>query len=682
MTKKILINRIFLFLIVIFGYCHPHIAAFNPRWPPYPPPGSIIINTTALKNGEILNITIKSPNRPPITQALSPVNGRIQWQAALPPGQYEIFYTLPPSYQPLPPQKIFLQSREQAILTPKPISNPIPNPTTKPPPKEETPSLRIESNTTEAIFILRQTKTSQVWKGEGKEFNFSGLDSGTYSLSFSSSNPNHFIPPREMHFYLNENDKKQIKVTFQIAGKITINTNIAGAHATIQEMGGSHQVYQEDILDKSKAVTLPEGRYRISLTPPPNNAQDLPTETAEINLQPLTSQVVDLPFKLEGIPEKQKQIKINVNSNTPSAGFTLSTFSGPIEVVAGHYTGKNIQLTPPPADKYKITFDPLPNFETPPPEIFQLNNEQEKIIQANYIPLIETAPVPAGKAIIGDATSDEKINELPAKIVHVDSFSIGVYEITNAQYATWLNQALKEGNITYVKEADSQGQVLDLEGHLLFKTYIADNLSQISAQMQSLQEPTFIPLPGRDLYPVINVSWYGAFAYCRDNKCRLPTEAEWEKAAGMAIHKKGEPLKKFIYGFGKNTIDRTWANYKDNDQVLKYFRVLTTPVGFYNGQNVLPLTASHNKQERTHLAQSPHGAFDMSGNVWEWVADWFDDAYYKNMSDNNPKGPSSGTLKVVKGGCYDSLAEGVRVSERLGLLPDYADAYTGFRIVR
>jgi formylglycine-generating enzyme required for sulfatase activity len=105
--------------------------------------------------------------------------------------------------------------------------------------------------------------------------------------------------------------------------------------------------------------------------------------------------------------------------------------------------------------------------------------------------------------------------------------------------------------------------------------------------------------------------------------------------------------------------------------------VLTTPVGFYNGINTVK---KDSLSIQTKLAKSPVETFDMSGNVWEWVEDWYDETYYKNMPQDNPKGPSSGSLKVVKGGCYDSLADGVRVAERLGLLPQYSDQYTGFRI--
>lgn len=82
----------------------------------------------------------------------------------------------------------------------------------------------------------------------------------------------------------------------------------------------------------------------------------------------------------------------------------------------------------------------------------------------------------------------------------------------------------------------------------------------------------------------------------------------------------------------------------------------------------------------TNDAHSPYGAYDMSGNVWEWVADW-NTTDINTIPSTNPHRPENGTMRVAKGGCYDSLAEGVRVAERRPLAPEYLDVFTGFRIV-
>jgi len=578
----------------------------------HPTPGplySFISIRTEMPDDQEIILTIKSQWTAPLSINIKPQNGQIHWNSLpLRPGVYEISYILPKEYEPISPEQIHLKLGANIILNPKLTLLP------------KQTSIHITTNVPEAQYTLLYPKSSQIWKGEGREFNFSDIPAGTFVLSFASSNPDFYIPPQEMRFRINEKENKEIKASFQLAGKLTIKTNFPGSTVTIQELGRAFPPIQDQIRETSKAFTLPEGQYRITMSPPtPNQFSKtlnyIPSEPVEVSIKALNIAEINLPFQINNTPTAPKPVKATETEN-----------------------GTNLQST------------------------------------------AETSLVASGRAIIGDATSDEKINESPAKIVTLDAFNIGIYEITNAQYAAWLNQALKAGEISFVEQADYQGQVLDLNGNLLFKTFRADPFSQISAQKQSVQGTVFFPLPGKNLYPVINVSWYGAMAYCHSNHCRLPTEAEWEMAASMEANSPGEPLTKFIYGFSKNEIDLSWANYRNTDQIIQHFRVLTTPVGFYNGVNSLPLSSREKHQQVTHLAKSPSGAFDMSGNVWEWVSDWYDDSYYENMPELNPKGPYTGIMKVVKGGCYDSLSDGVRVSERLGLLPNHCDAYTGFRI--
>jgi len=291
-------------------------------------------------------------------------------------------------------------------------------------------------------------------------------------------------------------------------------------------------------------------------------------------------------------------------------------------------------------------------------------------LEGELPPLVQ---VGAGQMILGDAFQEGKVNELPPKTVQVTAFEIGKYPVTNSQYAQWLNRASEKGAITYDK-----GLIYNGKRQLLAKTKEGNSWSQISTELFD-GKLHFLPQADKHNYPVINVTWYGALSYCQDQALRLPTEAEWEKAAGMALTQPGEPLKKFRFAFSKDQIDPTWANYKASDARIVHFEVLTTRVGFYNGINTL---AENGQELTTHLALSPVGAFDMSGNVWEWVSDWFASAYDPNMPLQDPQGPPSGTNKVAKGGCYDSLADGVRVAERMPLPPDYCDPYTGFRVAR
>lgn len=290
-------------------------------------------------------------------------------------------------------------------------------------------------------------------------------------------------------------------------------------------------------------------------------------------------------------------------------------------------------------------------------------------------PTEQLAQVPAGKAIVGDPFKDDKGNESPPRIVDISTFKIGIYEVTNAQFAQWLNKALAEGKIKY----NADGTVIDTDTNILFRTLAAEPLSNITFSPHA-KENAFSSTPGKNKHPVIHVTWHGAALFCTENGCRLPTEAEWEKAAGMALSKGNDALKRYKYGFSQDAIDKSWANYKDNDDPIRKIKVNTTEVGFYNGKNILPLQGKDHHQKQTHNARSPVGAYDMSGNVWEWTNDWFSNDAFKSVPEKDPKGPLTGTHKVAKGGCYDSLPDGVRVSERLAAPADYSDEFTGFRV--
>lgn len=325
-------------------------------------------------------------------------------------------------------------------------------------------------------------------------------------------------------------------------------------------------------------------------------------------------------------------------------------------IAPGAYT---LEFSIPNADNY---FEEIPKRDVTvmAGKVIKIDQLIKSRLKESSPPVVDGLPVtvlvPGGPAIVGDPFQKEKQNELSPRTLQISPFHIGVYEVTNSQYAQWLNQALSKNELRVY-----QGLVTDGEGRLLVKLQDADPYSQIHVETSG-DQLKFLPQVDKHNYPVINVTWYGAQAYCKDNYFRLPTEAEWEKAAGMVQTSPEQPLKKFRYGFSSDQIDKTWANYQDEEKKEEPFQVLTRRVGFYNGVNTLQ---NRGQEMATHLAISPVGAFDMSGNVWEWVSDW---ANGENIN------------KIVKGGCYASTAEGVRVAERLALPPDHADVYTGFRV--
>jgi formylglycine-generating enzyme len=265
--------------------------------------------------------------------------------------------------------------------------------------------------------------------------------------------------------------------------------------------------------------------------------------------------------------------------------------------------------------------------------------------------------VPEGPAIIGDPFLEGRDDETPTQMVELAGFLIAATTVTNSQFAMWLNQLLIHERIKIVKK----GHIVDLTGTLLARTTEVEPLSQVQVSAALTGKLRFKPVSGKENHPVVHVTYDGADLFCADNGGRLPNEEEWEKAAGMHSSASA-PLKKFRFGFSEDVIDISMANYAEgySDDLRKMN--LTQPVGFYNGTTVF---IKAGRSVKSKNAISPYGCYDMSGNVREWVSNWYGDEQ---------------THKTTKGGSYDSPAFDLRVAAKTSLYLDSCDPYTGFRI--
>ena len=226
-------------------------------------------------------------------------------------------------------------------------------------------------------------------------------------------------------------------------------------------------------------------------------------------------------------------------------------------------------------------------------------------------PMVE---IPAGEFWMGVDGTIGLEDERPRHRIWLDAYSMDRHEVTTRHYAVFLSST----------------------GHDVPWLWETVNLVEHGDR------------------PVIGVSWTDADAYCRWAGKRLPTEAEWEKAA-------------------RGTDDRAypWGNQPPTEELANF----GIGARFSYGQTLTPVG-------RYERGQSPYRLYDMAGNVWEWVSDWYEGAYYERSSARNPQGPETGQLKVLRGGSWSELPKYLLTYGRFKLDPATRNSYVGFRCVR
>jgi len=250
--------------------------------------------------------------------------------------------------------------------------------------------------------------------------------------------------------------------------------------------------------------------------------------------------------------------------------------------------------------------------------------------------------IPGGSFRMGDEAGDLWEGCRPVHTVTVTGFDMGAYEVTNAQYAVYLNAAIQSGDIE-VKDGDVYGKTGEwaVQRYLdIGYDYGGENKCWIT-----FENGVFTAAAGKENWPVVAVSWYGSKAFAAYYGFDLPTEAEWEYAARGG--------KQLMYGTDDGSIDSTKVNYD-------MYVGCPTPVGAY--------------------PPNPFGLYDMSGNIWEWCRDWYGPYPAENVT--NPAGADSGDVRIIRDGTWDNKEFKCRVAYRGRFKPADGDYGLGFRVVR
>jgi formylglycine-generating enzyme required for sulfatase activity len=273
-------------------------------------------------------------------------------------------------------------------------------------------------------------------------------------------------------------------------------------------------------------------------------------------------------------------------------------------------------------------------------------------VEATPPPQIETGVDPDSWALIPAGDFLANFNN---EVVMVDyDYQMMVTDVTNAQYARFLNEALKAGDIKIVGDeivGPYPGDIFREYRHE--EEYAAGDYPLVPLAEEGLRlnfdSTTYTAKPGYENHPMVMVTWFGARAYCEFYDLRLPSAVEWEKAA------RGTDGRPYPWGDEAQQTNANYYHSKDPFEDVIGRMGDTTPVGFYNGQTHLGF--------ETENSPSPYGLYDMAGNVYQWVGDVIPYQHYR----------------LLLGGAKDVYAIRIRTWSSNNAEPVYFSPNAGFR---
>jgi sulfatase modifying factor 1 len=278
----------------------------------------------------------------------------------------------------------------------------------------------------------------------------------------------------------------------------------------------------------------------------------------------------------------------------------------------------------------------------------------------------EMTPVPSGSFRMGseDAFAYPADGEGPVREVETSAYRIDVHAVTNARFAAFVEET---GHRT---EAERFGWSFVFAG-LLPDDFPPTEAVAAAPWWRKVDGADWAHPEGRESsledrldHPVVHVSWNDAVAYCDWAGTRLPTEAEWERAARGGLEGQVFPWGDELEPGGEHRMN-VWQGDFPAQNSLADGHLGTAPVGSFPANGF--------------------GLHNVTGNVWEWTADWFHPTFRRRDRRLDPQGPPRGTHKVQKGGsylCHHSYCRRYRVAARMGNTPDSSTGNLGFRCVR